>query len=218
MSISDSNEIISDKTYLKTPTAYSVQSYDGNLTAAIRRSAEWGVVSSQEASHLQSIIVNAPIYERRSDIQASYLPAARRIIRDLHRRSRLGPERIRGECAAVHLSLSGNFDIANLQHILTIGDVIYQGEAEWKTDLGYLRDEIDGKFKRGDALRCHAWITLPDLRILDATYWFRLHRVPLPKKFRWEDRIICDAPTRPDIEYVPLLVGSGFLQKILQAA
>jgi len=103
-----------------------------------------------------------------------------------------------------------------MPYILTIGDVIWKGEPEWYTDLAYLREEALGARGPGDELRCHVWITLPDMTVLDATYWFRENRGKVSDDFRWEDGIVCEAPVRPDVEYVPLLVGDRLVMRILR--
>ncbi len=69
---------------------------------------------------------------------------------------------------------------------------------------------------KGDPFNAHAWITLPDLSILDATYWFYRNREPLPADFSWEDRIIFSEAKSELIEYVPMIVGAEFLQRILR--
>ena len=137
-------------------------------------------------------------------------------VRKIQKASGWRPEQIRVSCAQVHLLLSHWLWGQGIPNLLTVGNILKDGMEVYHPTLESLRRELMQEIDPLDRFDAHAWLTFPDLTIIDATWWFYEHRANLPKTFSWPDRVHFGEPVVDGRTYHPMVIGTRFLANALR--
>lgn len=134
-----------------------------------------------------------------------------------------------GKCFRVARELSYTLFDLGIRHTVTVGDIalvdgLYVGLTLEKLlhDVaeGYLLDFVDGR-PVGKPIDAHAWITLENGCVIDATILASQHRKSTNSGefLPFEDAIYYTGkPNTPIIRHIPMLTGLVYHQKVLTAA
>jgi hypothetical protein len=133
-----------------------------------------------------------------------------------------------GQCFRVARELSYILFDLGIRHTVTVGDIalvdgLYVGLTleKLQQDIaeGYLLDFVDG-LPVGKPIDAHAWITLENGCVIDATILASQHRKSsnASEFLRFEDAIYYSGkPSTPIIRHIPMLTGLVYHQKVLTA-
>jgi hypothetical protein len=171
---------------------------------------EWKTVASQEVKSFYDALM---AFGAGSDTMISAYQAeqsARKIIRETQKRSAWQPDEIRNSGVAIHLLVSRGLWEQGIANFVAVGNVRTDGVDVWTPTLESLRGGLMINRDSSVPFDAHAWISFPDMSIIDATWWFHEHRTNLPKKYSWPDRIIAGEPVRGAIRYEPMVIGTQF--------
>ncbi|OAJ47777.1 hypothetical protein [Pseudomonas marginalis] len=133
-----------------------------------------------------------------------------------------------GKCFRVARELSYVLFQLGIRHTVTVGDValidgLYAGVAPDKllsdVSMGYQLDFMDGR-PVGRPIDAHAWITLENGCVIDATVLASQHRKSLnpSELLSFQDAIYYTGkPNTPVMHHIPMLTGLVYHQKVLTA-
>lgn len=134
-----------------------------------------------------------------------------------------------GKCFRVARELSYVLFDQGIRHTVTVGDVelvdgLYVGITLDKLLLdvagGYQLDFVDGR-PAGMPIEAHAWITLENGYIIDATILASQHRKSSNSidLLSFEDAVYYTGkPNTPVIQHIPMMTGLVYHQKVLTAS
>ncbi len=180
---------------------------------AARRS--YAMRMAEAAALAESMSLLAPESVDGADLSADeIMPLAHNLIRFVQNHFDKPPEQFRGECGSLHLILSDNLTKNRIRHTLTFGNVIIEGKPIWNTSIESIRNEAEGRSSPKAPLELHAWLTFPDMTVLDLTLWLFLNWRQLPIDFCWEEAVLAVDPANLNLEYVPMIIGRQFGERL----
>ncbi len=174
--------------------------YFDAFKAATEKSVKWGVLES-------AIVRRVPEAGRARD----HLALVARLVDS----NPLDSQAIRLSCGQIHSWLFKNLWANGAGCFLTVGDIEVSGKREYGTSYQRLKQELRGAHRDTDGpYPFHAWLTFPDMQVIDANYFIYKHHDLLPEPWRWSEYVVCsDHPFAAglDIKYIPMLVGRADL-------
>lgn len=141
-----------------------------------------------------------------------------------------GPDILAGHCFQVVREVSYILCERGVRHALTIGDVEYENGERYahvtrqklERDLaaGYQIEESDDGTLVGKPVDAHAWITLENGKIIDATILASMNAKGLwgtkSGALSFQDAIFYTGkPDAPRVSHIPYLTGFGFHARVL---
>jgi hypothetical protein len=132
---------------------------------------------------------------------------------DKHDKEGIDRRKLMLSCAAMSMSIHNFLQAKQIPSLIVIGDMKIYGEKEYNTTYEYLDREFKG-LEQGDTLY-HVWVVTENFLLIDPTLRLKEREKSdfLAKKTK-SGLFICDLENFPkDIEYIPMLVGEGFLHK-----
>lgn len=183
--------------------------YRKQLRQAVRRTRKWGM-ASPGVDVFETQMASARTYGQWAadpDFQdlASYLSVT----------MELEPAFRRKLCAFVHLHVSAYFLSEGIDEIpiLTIGDVVWDGDSCFDTTPESLKSLVAEGRESRSTVDAHAWLTFPDMSIVDFTFplWQAANNGIEPDLADpRQGCLLGQAGAIPLLAYRPMLVGPGF--------
>lgn len=183
--------------------------YRGVLDAAIARTLRWGID--------EPIVKVFGILRGPDDYRHSGNADIRAFVQHQSQTMGLRPEMRRKLCAPVHIVFAAHA-LGALPPVcypmLTIGDVMLEGEPCFGTSKSSLKRELARAGRAEGAVDAHVWLTMMDGSIIDLTLPFWLANQSCQATDPHRDEVkgfyFCSPDSIPGLVYRPWLVGVEF--------
>jgi hypothetical protein len=190
----------------------SMKTYRGMLSEAVMRSKEWGLEDWSTVLADSVLGETVPVEDLVCRDEAFW-----RFTEQMSRSLPMPPELRANRCGPVHLEVAANLMRMGLPNapFLTIGDVLWDGDSCFNVSEASLREALEEGPDATTRIGIHAWLTFPDMAVLDFTFppWQCRQNGEAMNLGEFGALTLFGDPEalREHYDYRPMLVGPQFL-------
>lgn len=117
------------------------------------------------------------------------------------------PEDNVGKCFGAAMVVSNMLLRERIKHVITIGDVQYDGQRYFKTTREILEREMEDGCDSPTNAKAHAWITLENGTIMDMTIKASIAMRTRRKPMKWNEAIFLSTKNNLNLKHIPIMLG-----------